>query len=58
MNLSVKVGNLFDSYRSTIITIYNGAYDSSAAIFLFIKVKHLWCNLRFLKKIQVIESTA
>ncbi|XP_035515313.1 solute carrier family 43 member 3-like [Morone saxatilis] len=37
---NAQVGNLFDSYRSTIITIYNGAYDSSAAVFLIIKLLH------------------
>ncbi|XP_067440299.1 equilibrative nucleobase transporter 1-like isoform X2 [Thunnus thynnus] len=37
---NVQVGNLFDSYRSTIITIYNGAFDSSAAVFLIIKLLH------------------
>ncbi|KAG8015070.1 Solute carrier family 43 member 3 [Nibea albiflora] len=34
---NVQVGNLFDNYRSTVINIYNGAYDSSAAVFLIIK---------------------
>uniref|UniRef100_A0A671YXP2 Solute carrier family 43 member 3a n=1 Tax=Sparus aurata TaxID=8175 RepID=A0A671YXP2_SPAAU len=33
-----QVGNLFDSYRSTIITLYNGAYDSSAVVLLIIKL--------------------
>ncbi|XP_074484842.1 equilibrative nucleobase transporter 1-like isoform X3 [Sebastes fasciatus] len=37
---NVQVGNLFDSYRSTVINIYNGAYDSSAAVFLIIKLLH------------------
>lgn len=38
-NLSVnKVGNLFETHRSTIITVYNGAYDSSAFVLLIIKV--------------------
>uniref|UniRef100_A0A9J8CBU2 Uncharacterized protein n=1 Tax=Cyprinus carpio carpio TaxID=630221 RepID=A0A9J8CBU2_CYPCA len=35
---NMQVGNLFDSHRSTIITVYNGAFDSSSAIFLIIKV--------------------
>lgn len=35
-----KVGNLFGSRRSTIITLYNGAFGSSSAIFLFFKVRH------------------
>lgn len=34
----VKVGNLFAAHRSTIITLYNGAFDSSAVVFLIIKV--------------------
>lgn len=33
-----KVGNLFAAHRSTIITLYNGAFDSSAAVFFIIKV--------------------
>lgn len=43
-HFSVKVGNLFDSYRSTIITLYNGAYDSSAVVLLIIKVIDIRCN--------------
>lgn len=35
---NMQVGNLFDTHRSTIITIYNGAFDSSSVIFLIIKV--------------------
>uniref|UniRef100_A0A8C2Q5J0 Solute carrier family 43 member 3a n=1 Tax=Cyprinus carpio TaxID=7962 RepID=A0A8C2Q5J0_CYPCA len=35
---NMQVGHLFDSHRSTIITVYNGAFDSSSAIFLIIKV--------------------
>lgn len=35
---NMQVGNLFGSHRSTIITIYNGAFDSSSVIFLIIKV--------------------
>ncbi|XP_056593186.1 solute carrier family 43 member 3a [Triplophysa dalaica] len=35
---NMQVGNLFDTRRSTIITIYNGAFDSSSVIFLIIKV--------------------
>lgn len=46
-SLSVKVGNLFESYRSTIINIYNGAYDTSAVVFLIIKVMGTWCNKTF-----------
>lgn len=33
-----QVGNLFGKYRSIVITLYNGAFDSSSAIFLIIKV--------------------
>ncbi|XP_051993829.1 solute carrier family 43 member 3a [Xyrauchen texanus] len=35
---NMQVGNLFDTHRSTIITVYNGAFDSSSVIFLIIKV--------------------
>nr|XP_055060828.1 solute carrier family 43 member 3a isoform X1 [Misgurnus anguillicaudatus] len=35
---NMQVGNLFGSHRSTIITIYNGAFDSSSVIFLIMKV--------------------
>ncbi|XP_022611494.1 solute carrier family 43 member 3-like [Seriola dumerili] len=35
---NMQVGNLFAAHRSTIITLYNGAFDSSAAVFLIIKV--------------------
>ncbi|XP_020501460.1 solute carrier family 43 member 3b [Labrus bergylta] len=37
---NMQVGNLFGSHRSTIITLYNGAFDSSSAIFLVIKLLH------------------
>ncbi|KAM9792751.1 equilibrative nucleobase transporter 1-like [Neosynchiropus ocellatus] len=37
---NLQVGNLFAVHRSTIITLYNGAFDSSAAIFLILKVLH------------------
>ncbi|XP_077381554.1 solute carrier family 43 member 3a isoform X2 [Festucalex cinctus] len=37
---NMQVGNLFAAHRSTIITIYVGAFDSSAAVFLIIKVLH------------------
>lgn len=33
-----QVGNLFGKYRSIIITLYNGAFDSSSAVFLIVKV--------------------
>ncbi|NXW89295.1 S43A3 protein, partial [Alopecoenas beccarii] len=35
---NTQVGNLFGKYRSIIITLYNGAFDSSSAVFLIIKV--------------------
>ncbi|XP_062851399.1 solute carrier family 43 member 3a [Trichomycterus rosablanca] len=35
---NMQVGNLFGTRRSTIITLYNGAFDSSSSIFLIIKV--------------------
>ncbi|XP_027001730.1 solute carrier family 43 member 3a isoform X3 [Tachysurus fulvidraco] len=35
---NMQVGNLCGNHRSTIITLYNGAFDSSSAIFLIIKV--------------------
>ncbi|KAL6117617.1 slc43a3 [Pungitius sinensis] len=37
---NMQVGNLFGSHRSTIITLYNGAFDSSSALFLVIKLLH------------------
>ncbi|XP_071401123.1 solute carrier family 43 member 3b isoform X2 [Centroberyx affinis] len=35
---NMQVGNLFGLRRSTIITLYNGAFDSSSALFLVIKL--------------------
>lgn len=35
---NMQVGNLFPDHRSTIITLYNGAFDSSSAVFLLFKV--------------------
>ncbi|KAJ8247730.1 hypothetical protein GJAV_G00249640 [Gymnothorax javanicus] len=35
---NIQVGNLFGPYRSTVITLYNGPYDSSSSIFLTFKV--------------------
>ncbi|XP_019939554.2 equilibrative nucleobase transporter 1-like [Paralichthys olivaceus] len=37
---NAQVGNLFHSYRSTIITLYNGAFESSAAVCFIIKLLH------------------
>lgn len=35
---NIQVGNLFGEKRSTVITIYSGAFDSSSIIFLIVKV--------------------
>ncbi|XP_035032447.2 uncharacterized protein LOC118120959 isoform X6 [Hippoglossus stenolepis] len=35
---NAQVGNLFHSYRSTTITIYNGAFEASAAVCLIVKL--------------------
>ncbi|XP_057585678.1 equilibrative nucleobase transporter 1 [Hippopotamus amphibius kiboko] len=35
---NLQIGNLFGKHRSTIITTYNGAFDSSSAVFLVIKL--------------------
>ncbi|XP_034544451.1 solute carrier family 43 member 3-like [Notolabrus celidotus] len=35
---NMQIGNLFPDHRSTIITLYNGAFDSSSAVFLLIKI--------------------
>ncbi|XP_023124452.2 solute carrier family 43 member 3a [Amphiprion ocellaris] len=35
---NMQVGNLFAAHRFTIITLYNGAFDSSSAVFLIVKV--------------------
>ncbi|KAK3573303.1 hypothetical protein QTP86_022695 [Hemibagrus guttatus] len=35
---NIQVGNLCATHRSTIITLYNGAFDSSSAVFFIIKV--------------------
>ncbi|XP_074505743.1 equilibrative nucleobase transporter 1-like [Sebastes fasciatus] len=37
---NIQIGNLFGSRRSTIITLYNGAFGSSSALFLVIKLLH------------------
>uniref|UniRef100_A0A8D0PIZ3 Solute carrier family 43 member 3 n=1 Tax=Sus scrofa TaxID=9823 RepID=A0A8D0PIZ3_PIG len=39
---NLQVGNLFGRHRSTIITLYNGAFDSSSAVFLIIKLLYEW----------------
>ncbi|XP_036715055.1 solute carrier family 43 member 3 [Balaenoptera musculus] len=35
---NLQIGNLFGKHRSTIITMYNGAFDSSSSVFLIIKL--------------------
>ncbi|CAL8329775.1 unnamed protein product [Lota lota] len=35
---NMQIGNLFSAHRSTIITIYNGAFDSSSSVFLIVKI--------------------
>ncbi|GCB69843.1 hypothetical protein scyTo_0008461 [Scyliorhinus torazame] len=37
---NIQVANVFGNQRSTIITLYNGALDSSAAVFLLVKCDH------------------
>lgn len=39
--LLLQIGNLFGSRRSTIVTLYNGAFDSSSALLLIIKVRSI-----------------
>uniref|UniRef100_A0A3Q2YUC7 Solute carrier family 43 member 3b n=1 Tax=Hippocampus comes TaxID=109280 RepID=A0A3Q2YUC7_HIPCM len=38
--LLLKVANLFGAHRSTIITIYNGAFDSSSGVFVLVKLAY------------------
>lgn len=57
---NMQVGNLFGSRRSTIITLYNGAFDSSSALFLVIKVLHeagvsLRASFLFLSSCSIIH---
>ncbi|KAA0722107.1 Solute carrier family 43 member 3 [Triplophysa tibetana] len=57
---NMQIGNLFDTRRSTIITIYNGAFDSSSVIFLIIKVLYergvsLRSSFLFLSSCNVIH---
>ncbi|XP_043940061.1 solute carrier family 43 member 3 [Protopterus annectens] len=37
---NIQIGNLYGSRRSTVITLYNGAFDSSSSIFLLVKILH------------------
>lgn len=57
---NMQVGNLFGARRSTIITLYNGAFDSSSALFLVIKLLHeagvsLHASFLFLSACSVIH---
>ncbi|TRY84715.1 hypothetical protein DNTS_001221 [Danionella cerebrum] len=59
---NMQVGNLFGAHRSTIITIYNGAFDSSSVIFLIIKVLYekglsLRASFLFLTACNLIHSS-
>ncbi|XP_032870083.1 solute carrier family 43 member 3-like [Amblyraja radiata] len=38
LTTNIKAGNLFGRNRSTVITLYNGAFNSGAAVFLLVKV--------------------
>lgn len=56
----LKIGNLFGSHRSTVITLYNGAFDSSSALFLVIKLLYesgvsLRASFLFLSSCSVIH---
>ncbi|XP_056277136.1 equilibrative nucleobase transporter 1-like [Pseudoliparis swirei] len=37
---NMQVGNLFSSHQTTVTNLYNGAFDSSAALFVVIKLLH------------------
>ncbi|XP_051925236.1 equilibrative nucleobase transporter 1-like isoform X4 [Hippocampus zosterae] len=37
---NMQVANLFGAHRSTIITIYNGAFDSSSGVFVLVKLAY------------------
>ncbi|XP_077464679.1 solute carrier family 43 member 3b [Stigmatopora argus] len=57
---NMQVGNLFGSHRSTVITLYNGAFDSSSALFLIIKLVYesgisLFACFLFLSACSVIH---
>lgn len=57
---NMQVGNLFGTHRSTIITLYNGAFDSSSALFLVIKLLfesgvHIRASFLFLSACSVIH---
>ncbi|XP_061076016.1 equilibrative nucleobase transporter 1-like [Conger conger] len=46
---NMQVGSLFDTHHSTVITLYTGAYSSSAITFLIIKVKAVKMNCSQIK---------
>ncbi|TNM86244.1 hypothetical protein fugu_008515 [Takifugu bimaculatus] len=57
---NMQVGNLFAAHRSTIITLYNGAFDSSSAVFFIIKILYeygisLRTSFLFLSSCSVIH---
>ncbi|XP_044220115.1 solute carrier family 43 member 3b [Thunnus albacares] len=57
---NMQVGNLFGTHRSTIITLYNGAFDSSSALFLVIKLLYesgvsLCASFLFLSACSIIH---
>uniref|UniRef100_A0A3Q2Y5E8 Solute carrier family 43 member 3b n=1 Tax=Hippocampus comes TaxID=109280 RepID=A0A3Q2Y5E8_HIPCM len=37
---NMQAANLFGAHRSTIITVYNGAFDSSSGVFLIVKLMY------------------
>ncbi|KAL6479945.1 hypothetical protein MHYP_G00109780 [Metynnis hypsauchen] len=57
---NIQVGNLFGARRSTIINLYNGAFDSSSAVFLVVKLLYqdgvsLRASLIFLSSCSVVH---
>lgn len=52
-----KVGNLFGSHRSTIINLYNGAFDSSSALFFIIKVAKIHKPSLYISWINALITT-
>ncbi|XP_072554060.1 equilibrative nucleobase transporter 1 isoform X2 [Paramormyrops kingsleyae] len=57
---NMQVGNLFGTHRSTVITFYNGAFDSSSGILLIVKVVYergitLQASMLFLASCSVIH---
>ncbi|XP_005737463.1 solute carrier family 43 member 3-like [Pundamilia nyererei] len=53
---NMQVGNLFPAHRSTIITFYNGAFDSSSAVLLIVKVGLIIATLIFVTHIRWIKQ--